>query len=97
MFSFGMTLWQLAARSLAPPYEVTFGGNPIEYQNAILKKAHLHAVRRIDTPYIEVIRRCLAPEPARRYPDFAALREAIKSAAKAAGVGAMDFVVAAAM
>jgi hypothetical protein len=94
MFSFGVTLWQLAARSLASPYEVTFGGDPIKYQRAILKKAHDHAVRRVDSPYFEVIRRCLAPVPARRYPDFPALREAIKSAAKAAGVGAMDVVVA---
>ncbi|MBA4095635.1 MAG: hypothetical protein C0484_02545 [Rhodospirillum sp.] len=94
MFSFGVTLWQLAARSLAPPYEVTFGGDPIEYQRAILKKAHSYAVRRIDSPYFEVIRRCLAPDPGRRYPDFPALRQAIKSAAKAAEVGAMDFMVA---
>ena len=94
MFSFGVTLWQLAARSLNPPYEVTVGSDPIEYQRAILKKAHLHTVRRIDTPYFEVIRRCLAPDPSRRYPDFSALREVIKSAAKAAGVGAMDFMVA---
>lgn len=94
MFSFGVTLWQLTARSMAPPYEVTFNGDPIEYQRAILGKAHLHAVRHIDTPYFEVIRHCLAPDPARRYPGFPALREAIKSAAKAAGVGAMDFIVA---
>lgn len=94
MFSFGVTLWQLAARSLAPPYEVTFGGDPMEYQRAILKKADAHAVRRIDSPYFEVIRRCLAPDPAQRYLDFPALREAIKSAAKVAGVGAMDFIVA---
>ena len=94
MFSFGMTLWQLAARSLDSPYEVTFGGDAIEYQRAILKKASAHAVRRIDSPYFEVIRRCLAPDPTRRYPDFPALREAIKSAAKAANVAAMDFIVA---
>ena len=94
MFSFGMTLWQLAARSLAPSYEVSFSGDPIEYQRAILKKALAHAVRRIDSPYFEVIRRCLAPDPARRYPDFPALREAIKSAAKTANIRAMDFIVA---
>jgi tetratricopeptide (TPR) repeat protein len=94
MFSFGVTLWQVAARSLAPPYEVRFGGDAMEYQRAILKKADAHEVRCIDSPYFEVIRRCLAPDPARRYPDFPALREAIKSAAKAAGVGAMDFMVA---
>lgn len=94
MFSFGVTLWQVAARSLASPYEVTSDGDPMEYQRAILKKAHAYAVRPIDSPYFEVIRRCLAPDPLRRYPDFPALREAIKSAAKAAGVGAMDFMVA---
>ncbi|WP_352746591.1 tetratricopeptide repeat protein [Mesorhizobium sp. M0185] len=95
MFSFGVTLWQVAARSLASAYEVTFDGDPTEYQRAILKKAHAHAVRPIDSPYFEVIRRCLAPDPLRRYPDFPSLREAIKSAAKAAGVCAMDFMVAA--
>ena len=36
----------------------------------------------------------MASNPARRYPDFGALREAIKSASKAAGFGAMDFIVA---
>jgi tetratricopeptide (TPR) repeat protein len=94
MFSFGITLWQLAARSLASPYEVSFRDDPMEYQRAILKKALAHAVRRIDSPYFEVIRRCLAPDPARRYPHFPALREAIKSAAKAASFRAMDFIVA---
>jgi len=94
MFSFGVTLWQLAARSLASPYGVNFTGDAIEYQEAIVKKALVHAVKRIDTPYFDVIRRCLAPDPAHRYPHFPALREAIKSAAKAANVGAMDFIVA---
>lgn len=94
MFSLGITLWQLAARSLASPYAVSFGHDPIEYQQAVLRKALAHAVTHIDSPYLEVVRRCLAPDPARRYPDFPALREAIKSAAKAANVGAIDFIVA---
>lgn len=94
MFSFGVTLWQLTARSLASPYEISFSGDSGKYQYAILEKALAHAVSRIDSPYFDVIHRCLAPEPTRRYPDFPALREAIKSAAKAANVGAMDFMVA---
>jgi hypothetical protein len=93
IFSFGITLWQLAARSLASPYGVGFSGDPNEYQRAILKKALAHAVSRIDSPYFEVIRRCLTPDPARRYPDFTALREAVKSAAKAANVRVVDFIV----
>jgi eukaryotic-like serine/threonine-protein kinase len=94
MFSFGVTLWQLAARSMVSPYGVSFRGDPAEYQRVILTKALTHAVRHINSPYFEVIHRCLAPDPARRYPDFAALREAIKSASKAANLGAMDFIVA---
>jgi tetratricopeptide (TPR) repeat protein len=93
MFSFGVTLWQLTARSLASPYEVSFTGDPMAYQRAILPKALAHAVMRVDSPYFEVIRQCLAPDPAHRYPGFPALREAIKSAAKAAKVGAVDFIV----
>jgi tetratricopeptide (TPR) repeat protein len=90
MFSFGVTLWQLAARLLESPYEVRFSDDPAKYQHAILN----HVVRPVDSPYFEVIRQCLAPDPASRYPDFPALREAVKSAAKAANVGAMDFIVA---
>ncbi len=93
MFSFGVTLWQLAARSLASPYEVGVRGDATEYQRAILERAVAHQVRRIDSPFFEVIRRCLVPDPTRRYPDFSALREAVKSAVKAAGIPAMDFIV----
>jgi serine/threonine protein kinase/Tfp pilus assembly protein PilF len=94
MFSFGVTLWQLAARSSASPYGITFNGDPSEYQYAILEKVLAHDVERIESPYFGVIRRCLAPDPAERYTDFPALREAIKSAAKFANVPAMDFIVA---
>lgn len=94
MFSFGVTLWQLAARSMASPFDVDYRGDPAQYQRAILARAAAHAVKRIDSPYFQVIHRCLAPEPTGRYADFAALREAIKSASKAADLGAMDFIVA---
>ncbi|MBR0689904.1 protein kinase [Bradyrhizobium manausense] len=93
MFSFGVTLWQLAARSLASPYEVGACSDASEYQRAIFERAVHHQVRRIDTPFFGVIRRCLAPDPSQRYPDFPALREALKSALKAAGIPAMDFIV----
>jgi tetratricopeptide (TPR) repeat protein len=94
MFSFGVTLWQLAARSLSSPYGMTARGSAIEYQRAVLEKAALHRVIRIKSPLFEVIHRCLAPDPLQRYPDFPVLREAIKSALKAANIPAMDFIVA---
>lgn len=95
MFSLGVTLWQLAARSMVSPYDISFRGEVAEYQRAILAKALTHKVRAINSPFRDVIHRCLAPDPARRYPDFPALREAIKSAAKAADIRAVDFIVAA--
>jgi tetratricopeptide (TPR) repeat protein len=94
MFSFGVTLWQLAARSLASPYGVSIRGNAAEYQRAVLERAMIHRVGHVDTPLFEVIRRCLAPDPMQRYPDFPTLREAIKGALKAAKIPAIDFVVA---
>ena len=48
MFSFGVTLWQLAARSLDFPYGIDFCADISEYQNAILDRALSHAVKRID-------------------------------------------------
>jgi serine/threonine protein kinase len=70
IFSFGVTLWQLAARSLSSPYGVSVREDVAEYQRAVLEKAMLHRVRRIDSPLFEVIRCCLDPDPTQRYPNF---------------------------
>lgn len=94
MFSFGVTLWQLAARSMEMPYDVTYKGDIRAYQNAVLSKALSHEVRRIDSPFFEIINCCLSPDPEKRYSDFTDLREAIKRAAKRAELGAVDFIVA---
>lgn len=94
MFSFGITLWQLAARTMEMPYDVTFSGDVIVYQNAILSKALEHGVKRIDSPFFELIHRCLCPDPTQRFADFPALRVAIKDAMKRADLGAIDFIVA---
>jgi tetratricopeptide (TPR) repeat protein len=94
MFSFGMTLWQLSARSMTSPYGVDYSGEVQGYQDAILRAANARSVVRIDSPFFEVICRCLSPDPADRYPDFPTLREAIKTAAKAAKINAIDFIIA---
>lgn len=94
MFSFGVTLWQLAARTLASPYGVSAGDDIVAFQRAVNEKTMAHRVEPIDSPLFEVARRCMAPDPAQRYPDFPALREAIKSALKAVKIPAMDFIVA---
>lgn len=94
MFSFGVTLWQLAARTMEMPYDVTYNGDVRAYQNAVLSKALTHEVRRIDSPFFEIIHRCLSPDPENRYSDFPDLRSAIKLAMKRADLEAMDFIVA---
>ncbi|WP_308720752.1 protein kinase domain-containing protein [Komagataeibacter xylinus] len=94
MFSFGITLWQLAARTLASPYDVPFQGDIDNYQSTILEKIHEKGPTFITSPYSDVISRCLNPDPQKRFSDFPALREAIKASAKSAGMRAMDFMVA---
>jgi tetratricopeptide (TPR) repeat protein len=94
MFSFGVTLWQLAARSLELPFEVKFSGNVQAYQEQAWREAITRRIRHIDSPYFDIIFRCLAPDPARRYPNFSALREDLKTVAKRQGFRAMDFIVA---
>ena len=93
MFSFGVTLWQLAARSPVMPFEATFSGDLDAYQQQLNRQTLARRVRTIDSPFFNVIRRCLDPEPTRRYSDFPALREAIKAAAKSGGLQAIDFLV----
>ena len=67
MFSFGVTLWKLAARSLDSPYDVKFQGDPSKYQYATLERVLAHRVKRIKSPLFEVIHRCVAPDPAQRF------------------------------
>lgn len=93
MFSFGVTFWQLAARSLQSPFDVRFTGDVDAFQEQLRREAIAGRVRPIDTPFIGVIRRCLDADPSRRYPDFSALREDLKVASKRHGLRAMDFIV----
>lgn len=93
MFSLGVTLWQLADRSMEMPFPVAFAGDIPAYQEALLRSVMAGEIRPLDSPFYPVIRRCLHSEPAKRFDGFPALREAIKSAAKQAGLLAMDFIV----
>lgn len=93
MFSFGVTLWQLAARSPQMPFDAQFSGDIHAYQLRLYREALARRLRKVETPIFDVIRRCLDPEPSRRYEDFPALREDIKAALKRQGLRAMDFIV----
>jgi serine/threonine protein kinase len=93
MFSFGVTLWQLAARSMELPFLVPFRGDVAAFQREVLRSVQAGAVRPIDSPFFPVIRQCLHAEPDRRYVGLPAMREAIKDAAERAGLGTMDFMV----
>ncbi|MES2939741.1 MAG: tetratricopeptide repeat protein [Pseudomonadota bacterium] len=94
MFSFGVVLWQLATRSLESPWGVRFEGNPMAYHAQTIQRALAASVLPVDSPFAEVIQRCLAPSPVTRYKDFAQMREALKQCIRAAGMVPMDFMVA---
>lgn len=94
MFSFGVVLWQLATQSLESPWGVKFEGDVAAYHVQTIERAMAGSVQTVDSPYVDVIQRCLAPMPNARFNDFAQLREALKKCSKAAGLAPLDFMVA---
>ena len=93
MFSFGVTLWQLAARSMELPFPVRFEGDVLAFQQEVLQCVLAGKIKSIDSPFSQVILQCLQAEPEKRYESLPAMREAIKDAAKRAELGAIDFIV----
>lgn len=81
IYSFGVVLWQMAKGSPVSPFhssEVQYRGNGqeyvFEYQQNVYKKQKAGQVPSVDGPLQNVIERCLAFEPSRRYSDFKQLR-----------------------
>jgi serine/threonine protein kinase len=88
IYSFGAMLWQLAASSDMPPLLPTVRN---------FKETHDWLVETdipvVETPYWDVIRRCLAPRPRDRFPDFGEIRASLKEALVRAGEAKFDFVM----
>ncbi|MDH5572578.1 MAG: protein kinase, partial [Gammaproteobacteria bacterium] len=93
IFSFGVTLWQLATHSTEFPYRVEYQGDI----NRLIFEMHAEQMRGDPIPtgsiFHTIIKKCLHPNPEKRFTDFKELREETKRVLKSAELGAMDFIV----
>lgn len=89
IYSAGVMLYQMITGSLpiqVPWPEEASLENRLRYWHE-MKQAHLHfSCPRLEHPLGPVLLRCLTPDPADRFPDFARLRAAIEAVATAQGV-----------
>jgi serine/threonine protein kinase len=93
MYSFGVTLWQMCARSTELPYRARYQGNLKKFQEQIYEEQCAARCRALDSIYTDVIKRCLHPDPSARYATYKLLRDDVKAAMKRAGLRVMDFLI----
>ena len=74
IYSFGLVLWQMATGSSTPPFVVPYRGNMEAYLKAVYERQMTGPIQPVNGVLGPVIARCLAPEPTKRYEDFAELR-----------------------
>jgi serine/threonine protein kinase len=88
IYSFGALLWQLAASSDVPPLVPTM--RDFRETHHWLVEAEIPVV---ETPYWDVIRRCLEPRPEERFSHFTEVRASIKEAYARSGGSGFDFIL----
>jgi serine/threonine protein kinase len=93
MYSFGVTLWQMCARSAGLPYRARYQGDPKKFQDQIYEEQCAASWKPLDSIYMDVIKRCLKPDPTARYATYQQLRDDVKAVMKQAGLRVMDFLV----
>lgn len=94
MFSFGVTLWQLASGRIEMPYSVSFMGDGQQYQRALFDAQCSRRWRTLPSIYWPVIERCLQPDPAQRYRDYDHLLTDIKLVMRAHGLRTVEYLIA---
>ena len=93
MYSFGVTLWQMCARTADLPYHARYQGDLKKFQAHIYEEQRAARWRPLNSIYRDVIKRCLNPEPSERYATYKQLRDDVKAVMKQAGVRLVDFLV----
>ena len=79
LYSFGCVLWQMAAKSPAPPFSKDgFRGDVKAYLKSIYETQMEGAVPELDSPLQPVIAKCLDWDRSNRYANFAEMREALE-------------------
>lgn len=94
MFSFGVTLWQLASRCTEMPYTVPFRGDMQQFQRALFDAQRSRNWRTIPSIYWPIIERCLQPDPVQRYRNYDQLLTDIKQVMNTHGLRTLDYLVA---
>lgn len=92
LFSFGVTLWQLAAGSDEIPYAVQFKGDVQQYQMALFDAQCSRLWRTLPSIYWPIIERCLQPDPVQRYRDYDQLLQDIKRVMRAHGLETVGYI-----
>ncbi len=79
IYSFGVVLWQMVSGSPIHPFHPDgFFSGPHQYPAAVYALQTTGRLPEVDGPLGKVVERCLQPDPARRFSDFAALRAALE-------------------
>jgi serine/threonine protein kinase/Tfp pilus assembly protein PilF len=93
MYSFGVTLWQMCARSADLPYRARYQGDLRKFQQQVYEEQRAARWGPLDSIYADVIKRCLNPDPSARYATYKQLREDVRAATKRAGLRVTDFII----
>ena len=78
IYSFGLVLWQMAAGSRVPPFNVPRRGDMESYMREVYEQQIAGRVPHVEDPLGSVIVRCLRPRPSDRYGTFQELRGALE-------------------
>jgi len=93
IFSFGVTLWQLASGSTQLPYSAQYKGDVGAFTRELYEQQMRGRITSISSIYWPIIRKCLEADPWRRFASYAELRESIKSVMKSVNLGVVDWMV----
>ena len=72
IYSFGVVLWQMV--SAQQPFGIERGDDVDAYVKELEKRQLAADIPHVDTPFWPQIKRCLDPDPEKRYEDFSELR-----------------------
>ncbi len=79
IYSFGLVLWQMAARSPVPPFSDYLEGSLDAYLRMIYETQMVAVAPPVQGPMQPIITKCLAKDPADRFQTFAELRENLET------------------
>ncbi|MBU2213724.1 tetratricopeptide repeat protein, partial [Patescibacteria group bacterium] len=93
IFSFGITLWQLAAGTTELPYRVRYHEDIDRFTRDLYEQQIKSQIIPVHTIFWPIISKCLNPDTSRRFSNYDELHSATKSAMKSSGIVVTDFII----